>query len=111
MREAYYIILDKQSQFRANYPNIVVNVGAIDILQERNLTDIQAEYARLVKAITTIGCNAILTTIPTLQISHHPNEKVLRQMVLLFNRFVADLSDNGYQMIYFPSLKECDYHP
>lgn len=86
------MILDKQNEFIANSPNIVVNVGAIDILLDRNLIDIQTEYARLVKAIVTIGCRPILTTVPELIVTEkNPNKKIIRQMLLLFNRFVSTL--------------------
>lgn len=106
------MVLDKQNDFVANYPNIIVNVGAIDILLERNLIDIQTEYARLVKAIVTIGCQPILTTIPDILVSpNNLNKKITRQMVLLFNRFVADLCENGYHLIdLYAYLKSTDYH-
>lgn len=107
------MILDKQSEFKARYPNIVVNVGAIDILLNRNLIDIQADYARLVKAIVTIGCLPILTTIPDLQVSKsNPNKKVIKQMVLLFNRFMEDLYLDGYHLIdLYTRLDSSDFHP
>lgn len=112
IRQAYHKVLDKQNDFVVNYPNIIVNVGAIDILLERNLIDIQTEYARLVKAIGTIQCKPILTTIPDILVSpNNPNKKIIRQMVLLFNRFVGDLHDDGYPLIDLYSLLDnTDYH-
>lgn len=112
IRDAYYLILDHQNEFIAKHPNIVVNVGAIDILQDRNLIDIQTDYARLVRAIITIGCRPILTTIPNLQLSpNNTSKKVILQMVLLFNRFVVDMSEDGHTVIDFHSyLLDEDYH-
>lgn len=112
IRQAYYVILDKQRDFFTKHRNVIVNVGAIDILLDRNLIDIQAEFARLIKAITTIGCHPILTTIPNLLVSaNNPNAKIIRQTVLLFNRFVHDLHDDGYPLIDFYScLQPADYH-
>lgn len=113
IRQAYHMILDKQNEFVTKCPHIVVNVGAIDILLDRNLIDIQTDYARLVKAILTIGCRPILTTIPDLLISpNNPNKKIVRQTLLLFNRFVVDLHDDGHPLIDFHSyLLDSDYHP
>lgn len=87
-------------------------MGAIDILLERNLIDIQTDYARLVKAIVTIGCYPILTTIPNILVSpSNPNGKIIRQMVLLFNRFVTDLYEDGYDLIdLYSCLKNSDYY-
>lgn len=112
MRAAYYLILDRQNEFKARHPKIVVNVGAIDILLLRNLTDIQAEYARLVQAITTIGCVPILTSIPNIVVSpNNPNKKIIRQMVLLLNRFIDDLVANGHHFLdLYPHLDSSDYH-
>ena len=106
------MILDKQNKFKACYPNIVVNVGAIDILLVRDISDIKTEYIRLVKAIVTIGCFPILTTIPELLVSpNNPNKKIIKQMVLLFNRFVADLCDDKYGSIdLYACLNDSDYH-
>lgn len=107
------MILDKQNEFKTMNPNIVVNIGAIDILLLRNLIDIQAEYARLAKAIVTIGCFPILTTIPEIIVSpNNPNKKIIKQMVLLFNRFMGDLQENGYQVIdLYSRMNSSDYHP
>lgn len=111
IRQAYHMILDKRNEFKARYPRIVVNVGAIDILLLKNLIDIQFEYARLVKGIVSIGCVPILTTIPDLRVSpNNPNQKIIRQMVLLFNRFLEDLYVDGYHLIdLYSCLDGSDY--
>lgn len=112
MRQAYHLILDRQNEFKVRHPNIIVNVGAIDILLRRNLIDIQADYARLIKAIITIGCFPILTTIPNIVVSeNNPNKKIIRQMVLLFNRFIDDLIDDGHHFVdLYSCLNSSDYH-
>lgn len=112
VRDAYYLVLNRQNEFKARHPNIIVNVGAIDILLLRNLIDIQTEYARLVKAIITIGCFPILTTIPNIIVSpNNPNKKIIRQMVLLLNRFIDDLIDDGHHFVdLYSCLNTADYH-
>ncbi|XP_031626307.1 uncharacterized protein LOC116342729 [Contarinia nasturtii] len=98
--EAYSLVLDKQYNFRAKYQYIIVNVGAIDILLERNIITIMAEYARLIKAITTIGLDVIITTVPNIRINTgKPNYKVIYQTLLLFNQFLMDTYSQGYLFI------------
>lgn len=113
VRQAFHLILDRQNEFRARHSKIIVNVGAIDILLLRNLIDIQAEYARLIQAITAIGCVPILTTIPNIVVSpNNPSKKIIRQMVLLFNRFIDDLVANGHHFVdLYSPLNSSDYHP
>lgn len=99
-RNAYELVLDKQCHFANNYKYVIINVGAIDILLERDIIDIEAEYARLVKAIDMIGCKPVITTIPELRISeNNPNKKTIQQTVLLFNRFLMDSFGDGYPVI------------
>lgn len=100
MREAYHLILDKQSYFAQKYQYLIINVGAIDILLGEELTDIQASYARLVKAIDMIGCQPIITTIPDLHVSgNNPNGKIIRQTLLLLNRFLTITYGDRYPII------------
>lgn len=112
MRQAYHLILDKAREFKARHSNIVVNVGAIDILRLGNLVHIQAEYAALVKAIIAIGCFPILTTIPNIIVSpNNPNMKVIRQMVMLLNRFIEDLLGDEHHVVdLYSCLNSSDYH-
>lgn len=77
-----------------------MNVGAIDILLERDLIDIEAEYARLIKIVYAIGLRPIITTIPNIQInSNNPNEKIIRQTMLLFNNFLMNTYGYGYHFV------------
>lgn len=99
-RDAYHLILDKQSQFKAQYTYIIVTVGAIDILMERDIIDIEADYARLVKAIHTIGLQPIITTVPRIRLnSNNPNAKTIIQSHLLFNHFLRDTFGHGFHTI------------
>lgn len=77
-----------------------MNVGAIDILLQRDLIDICAQFARLINAIVTIGLKPIITTIPFLCTNvNDPNNKIIYQILLLFNRFVLSTYGDGYPVI------------
>lgn len=100
VRHAYNLILDEQNHFTSKYRYIIINVGAIDILQGEELVNIQVSYARLVKAIDMIGCQPIITTIPDLRVSpNNPNKKIIRQTLLLLNRFLVETYGDGYPVI------------
>lgn len=109
-REAYHLILDKQHQFTTKYRYIIVNVGAIDILLEKDIIDIFAEYARLIKAISMIGLQPIITTIPNIIVnSNYPNKKIIYQMLLLFNQFLLNTYSDGYLLLdLYSHLTECN---
>lgn len=100
VRDAYHLICDKQEELTAKYTYLIVNVGAIDILLERDLIDIEAEYARLIKMIYVIGLQPIITTIPKILInSNNPNEKIIHQTLLLFNNFLMNTYGHGYHFV------------
>lgn len=101
------MILDKQCDLKSKYQYLIINVGAIDILLERDLIDIEAEYARLIKAVVTIGLRPIITTIPKLYTNHNnPNAKIIYQILLLFNNFLMSTFSDAYPVIdLYSSLK------
>lgn len=100
VRDAYHLVLDKQNHFRQNYRYLLVNVGAIDIMLERDFVDIIAEYARLIRAILTIGLQPIITTIPNIVInSNNKNHKIIYQTLLLFNQFLLNTWKDGYLLL------------
>lgn len=100
VRDAYHLILDKQNRFRSKYRYLIVNVGAIDILLERDFVDIIAEYSRLIRAILTIGLKPIVTTIPNMLMSvNNKNSKTIYQTLLLFNQFLMNTFRDGYSLL------------
>lgn len=75
--------------FKSRYKYVLINLGAVDILLGRDLIDIKAEFARLIKAIEMIGLKPIITTLPPIRVSeNNPNVKQTYQMLLLFNDFL-----------------------
>lgn len=94
-------IVDSHYLFTTNNTKyVVVNLGAMDILLNRDLTDIQAEYARLINAMDEIGMIPIITTLPAIKVSpKNPNRKQIKQMVLLFNNFLVDRFSGSYNFI------------
>lgn len=110
------MLLDKQNRFRNKFRYIIVNVGAIDILLERNFIDIIAEYTRLIKAILTIGLTPIITTIPNLWINNNNrNYKTIYQTLLMFNQYLLNNYRDEYKLLdlhtcfseprnYFPTI-------
>ncbi|XP_055326669.1 maternal effect protein oskar-like [Sitodiplosis mosellana] len=100
VREAYHLVLDKQNRLTSQCRYLIVNVGAIDVLLQRNFIDIISEYARLIRAILTIGLTPIITTIPNLWInSNNPNYKTIYQTLLLFNQFLLSQYGDGYKLL------------
>lgn len=94
------MVLDKQQVFRERYKYVLINLGAIDILLGRDITDIQAEYARLIKAIELIGLKPIITTLPPIRVSpQNPNAKQVYQMLLLFNSFLLNIYNDRYMIV------------
>lgn len=91
MREAFKMVMDKQDQLSSEYRYLIVNIGAIDILLEHDLVDIETDFAHLIQLIFMIGLQPIVTTIPHVLVnSNHPNEKIIRQTLLLFNNFLMN---------------------
>lgn len=86
--------MDKQDQLCSEYDYLIVNIGAIDILLERELIEIEAEFANLIQIIFKVGLQPIVTTIPHVIVKNHPDEKIIRQTLMLFNKF---LMNNGGQ--------------
>lgn len=69
----------------------------MDILLNRNLTDIKAEYMRLINALRKIGLTPIITTLPMVKLrQQHLNRKQIRQTLLLFNAFLLETYGGGY---------------
>lgn len=69
-----------------------MNLGAIDILLGRDIIDIQADFARLVRAIQVIGLKPIITTLPPIRLpKNHPNAKEIYQALLIFNNFLLTM--------------------
>lgn len=100
VREAYHLVLDKQNELTRKYRYLIVNVGAIDILLERDFVDIIAEYARLIRAIITIGLVPIITTIPNIAINrNNKNVKTIYQTLLLFNQFLVNTYKDGNLLV------------
>lgn len=90
-------IVDSHYLFTTNSKIVIVNLGALDILLNRNLTDIQAEYMRLINAMKKIGLIPIITTVPMVKLKRqHPNKKLIKQTVLLFNAFLHETYSAGY---------------
>lgn len=110
LRDALHLVLDKTSHFKSKYRYVLVNVGAIDILLEEELIDIEVMYARLVKAIDFVGCKPIITTLPDILVSpNNPNQKIIRQMLLLFNRFLVETFGDSFPVIdLYSSLPKFD---
>lgn len=104
------MVLDKTSHFESKYRYVLVNVGAIDILLETDIIDIQVAYARLVKAIDCVGCRPIITTLPDILVSpNNPNKKIIRQMLLLLNRFLVETFGDSFPVIdLYSSLPKLD---
>lgn len=70
----------------------MLNLGAIDILLGRDVIDIQADFARLVRAIQVIGLKPIITTLPPIRLpKNHPNTKEIYQTLLIFNNFLITM--------------------
>lgn len=94
-------ILDSHYLFTTNHTkHMLINLGAMDILLNRNLTDIQAEYTRLIDAICKIGIVPIITTLPPIKVSpKNANRKQVKQMVLLFNIFLVERFSGCYLLI------------
>lgn len=100
MREAYHLVLDRQNLLRTKYRYLIVNVGAIDILLERDFIDIIADYARLIRAILLIGLTPIITTIPRIWInSNNKNYKTIYQTLLLVNQFIINSYKDAYLVL------------
>lgn len=100
VREAYHLVLDKQNQFRSKYRYLIVNVGAIDCLLERNIIDIQAEYARLIRAIEMIELIPIITTVPKVFLNHNnKNYTAIFQTLLLLNQFLLSTYTGEYLLV------------
>lgn len=93
-----------------------MNLGALDILAGRDITDIQAEYARLIDAMQRIGLIPIITTLPPIKTNPQQlNHKQMAQSLLLLNTYLEEtfggccyfidlwrsfipMSDNFYQV-------------
>lgn len=101
IREARHLLLyGNQYIFATKHRYVIVNVGAIDILTERQLMDIETDYARLIHTITTIGLEPIITTIPKICINkNNKNYKCMYQTLLLFNQFLMNKYRKGYLFI------------
>lgn len=100
VQQAYHLVLDKQHELQSKYRYLIVNVGAIDILLERDIVDIIAEYARFIRAILTIGLQPIITTIPYVRMnSNNRNYKPIYQTLLLFNQFLQTQFGDGYLVL------------
>lgn len=87
--------MDKQDQLCSEYDYLIVNIGAIDILLERELIEIEAEFANLIQIIFKVGLQPIVTTIPHVIVKNHPDEKIIRQTLMLFNKFLMNTYGNG----------------
>lgn len=86
------MIFDKQNTFKSRFKYIFLNLGAIDILLGRDIIDIQADFARLIKAIICIGLKPIITTLPPIRLTeNHPNSKEIYQTLLIFNNFLLTM--------------------
>lgn len=91
IERVYKKIVDSHYLFTSSSKTVIVNLGAFDILLNRDLTDIQAEYKRLISAMKEIGLIPIITTLPMIKMKdQHPNKKQIKQAVLLFNAFLHD---------------------
>lgn len=101
IEKVYRNIVDSHYLFTANpTKHMLINLGAMDILLNRNLIDIQAEYTRLIDALCKIGIVPIITTLPPIKVSpENENRKQIKQMVLLFNSFLVDRFTGCYQFI------------
>lgn len=102
IKEAIKLVTDRQDQLCSKYNYLIVNIGAIDILLERELIDIEAEFANLIQIIFNVGLQPIVTTIPHVIVKNNPNEKIIRQTQLLFNNFL--MNTYGYGTYHFIDL-------
>lgn len=100
IRDAYSTIFDKQNVFKKCFKYILLNLGAIDILLGRNIIDIQADFARLIKAIQIIGLKPIITTLPPIRLAdNHPNSKEIYQTLLIFNNFLSTMYGQNHLVV------------
>lgn len=96
-------ITTNQVFLEKNYKYALVNLGAIDILLERNITDIQADYVRLISKLENLKIRPIITTIPKIK-TNAPNE--LKQFLskvlpISVNDFIIHEYCNKYLTIDF----------
>lgn len=100
IRDAYNMIFDKQNTFKERYKYVLVNLGTIDILLGRDIIDIQADFARLVRAIEIIGLKPIITTLPPIRLAEdNPNAKEIYQTLLIFNNFLLTMYSAQHTVI------------
>lgn len=89
-----------QHEFVSNYKYIIVNVGAIDILLNRDLIDIEAEFTRLIKSIEILELKPIITTLPVMKIDPlNKNAKQMYQLLLMLNKYILETYNDGYLVI------------
>lgn len=94
------MLLDRQDVFVTNYKYVIVTVGAIDILLNRDLTDIEADYTRLIRSIEILKLKPIITTLPPIKMNpFNKNFKQMYQMLLMLNKYLLETYNDGYLVI------------
>lgn len=101
IRKVHQKINDRQYLFTSSSKYVIVNLGALDILIGRNITDIKADYARLIVTMRQIGLIPIITTLPPIKLDQRQlNCKEVQQSLLLFNSFLEEtFNHRGFHFI------------
>lgn len=80
-------------------PSIVINVGSIDIMQGRDLIDMQTDYKELVNVCIKRNVQPIITTLAPLANTSHYYSRDMRDKLILFNNFLINCYYLHYQVI------------
>lgn len=102
IKDALQKVISNRYALKNNYKYVLVNLGAIDILLGRNVTDIQTDYNRLISKLEELKIRPIITTIPKLKAnSNNPHKQFINMILLKFNQFILDEYRGKYLTIDF----------
>lgn len=101
--------IDRMKRSHYSDPNIILNIGSVDILHGHELLDILSDFRELIDTFEQQGIVPIITTLaPLANFSHHPD---IKSKLNRFNnfirsnyRFVVDLNalfiDSNTRLLY-----------